>query len=200
MRERYSFEETDGSGRLFVMLAVVAFAFLAGWHLSKGNAPAAAPEPVAVVAPDADPSGAVLAPLPVGSPAKIPRPRMDSRRQRYVDVYECTENGRRTVSDRPCGPGATSRVLVVDPPKAPPLPVPTWRSSTPARSTSARSGSSGVGARANGGNEAACAAVGEAIDRLNARMRQPYSSQEGERLRERWHELKERRYDLGCGR
>ena len=49
-------------------------------------------------------------------------------------------------------------------------------------------------------NEAACRAVDQAIDNLNARMRQGYTSQEGESLRQRWHELKEQRYELGCGR
>ena len=49
-------------------------------------------------------------------------------------------------------------------------------------------------------NAGACAAVDQAIEALNARMRQAYSSSEGEYLRDRWHALKERRYSLKCGR
>jgi hypothetical protein len=49
-------------------------------------------------------------------------------------------------------------------------------------------------------NAAACAEVDQAIDQLNSRMRQRYGAAEGERLRAEWHRLKQRRYDLGCGR
>jgi hypothetical protein len=49
-------------------------------------------------------------------------------------------------------------------------------------------------------NEARCAGIDQAIKQLNARMRQPYSSAEGEELRKRWHYLKRQRYELRCGR
>ncbi len=198
MRERYSFDETDGSGRLFVILVIVALAFLAGWHLSKDEVPATVPESEVVVAPPAAPERVREAP----ATARSSEPRTRSKGPQYVGVYECTENGQRVVSDRPCAAGAAARVLVVDPPKAPPPQVPKLRSSTPTASTSARSpsGATSTTQSRSAGNAAACSAVDEAIDRLNERMRQPYSSQEGEYLRRQWHALKERRYDLRCGR
>jgi hypothetical protein len=62
MRDRYSFDERDGSGRLFVILVIVAFAFLAGWHLSKDEVPATVLEPEVVAAPLAHPEGVREAP------------------------------------------------------------------------------------------------------------------------------------------
>ncbi len=49
-------------------------------------------------------------------------------------------------------------------------------------------------------NEAACNAVDQAIENLNARMRQGYGASEGEWLREHWHDLKRQRHELRCGR
>ena len=202
MRDRYSTDEADGASRLFVILAIVTFAFLAGWHLASDEAPATRLKGVAGVAPLPEPSEAGHAAMPTSPPVSIPRSRKDSTSQRYVGVYECSENGQRIVSDRPCGPGATARILAVEPPNAPPPSVPTFRSPMPGSSTSVRS-TSGTGsgvATASAGNEAACAAVDREIDALNARMRQGYGSQTGKVYRARWHALKERRYDLGCGR
>ena len=69
-----------------------------------------------------------------------------------------------------------------------------------------RVGSAAAGSGATAGvvaessNAAACATVDQAIDNLNARMRQRYGTAEGERLRAQWHDLKQQRYDLKCGR
>jgi hypothetical protein len=117
----------------------------------------------------------------------------------YVGVYECTVNGQRVVSDRPCGSGATERVLEVAPAQAPPPPVPQYRPTRPTTGpTPARNAAGSASAVAD--NTAACAAVDRAIDNLNSQMRQGYGSAEGEYLRAEWHRLKQRRYDLGCGR
>ena len=46
----------------------------------------------------------------------------------------------------------------------------------------------------------ACEMVDQAIEHLYARMRQRYGAAEGERRRTQWHELKQQRYELKCGR
>lgn len=118
----------------------------------------------------------------------------------YVGIYECTVNGQRVVSDRPCGAGATARVIEVAPARAPPSsPVPQYRPTPPSVGKSTARSDSGS-ANASFDNTSACAAVDRAIDDLNSRMRQPYTSQEGEWLRAEWHRLKQRRHDLRCGR
>jgi hypothetical protein len=124
-------------------------------------------------------------------------------------VYECVVDGQRMISDRPCGPEAQRRTLVVDQPD--PRDVALQRQRLwQARQQAARNRSATTSVQGGGNtpsiaspaspNEAACRAVDQAIDNLNARMRQGYTSQEGEYLRQRWHELKEQRYELGCGR
>lgn len=49
-------------------------------------------------------------------------------------------------------------------------------------------------------NQAECAYIDQQIDQLNARMRQKYTSRQGEYMRDQLRGLKERRYDLRCGR
>jgi hypothetical protein len=117
----------------------------------------------------------------------------------YVGVYECEVNGQRVVSDRPCGPGATTRVLEVDPATAPPPPVPVYRPSPSTSSAAPRAEYSDSAADA-AGHEGQCRIVDQEIDQLNARMRQGYGSQEGEWLRAQWHRLQDRRRELRCGR
>jgi hypothetical protein len=117
----------------------------------------------------------------------------------YVGIYECTVKGQRVVSDRPCGAGATSRVIEVAPATAPLPPVSQYRpSSPPIDGSSARSSVRSSNAAPD--NTSQCAAVDQEIENLNARMRQRYGSAEGEWLRAEWHRLHQRRYDLRCGR
>jgi hypothetical protein len=117
----------------------------------------------------------------------------------YVGIYECTVKGQRVVSDRPCGAGATARVIGVAPATAAAPPVTQYRSTqAPNSSSTARSAAGSTIAVPD--NTAACAADDQSIKTLNARMRQRYTSQEGEWLRQEWHRLQQRRYDLRCGR
>jgi len=133
--------------------------------------------------------------------------RVTQGRQTYVGVYECVVNGQRVVSDKPCGPGAQARVLEVDQPD--PRDVARQRQRTWAAQQSGRSShaprSSSVGAapvakEAARPNDAACASIDQQIEQIDARMRQGYTSQEGEWYRQRLRELKERRHELGCSR
>ena len=117
----------------------------------------------------------------------------------YVGIYECTVNGQRVVSDRPCGAGATARVLEVAPARALP-PVSQTNGSTQSSVGTLPTQSAARSGNVAADNTSQCAAVDRAIDDLNSRMRQPYTSQEGEWLRAEWHRLKQQRHDLRCGR
>ena len=201
-RQSASFE---GVGRFVAWGVVAMLAFLA-WTQFSGEKTAAVVPPTdeASVVPSAD----IELPRVVGPPVShYQGPPASSDRESYVGVYECVVNGQRVVSDRPCAPDAQTRTLVIDQPDP--------RNAARQRQLTQASGRSGSGytasppaapvASRSGGmpevsNEAACASVDRAIEQLNARMRQPYSSAEGEWLRARWRELKRRRYDLRCGR
>lgn len=111
-------------------------------------------------------------------------------------VFECEQDGQRVLSDQPCGADATVREI-----SAPnrmqaqdtsvlyePLP----RSIQVQKRRAAR--------QRTGSNAVTCARIDEDKDRINARMRQPYTSWEGERLRARLRELSERRWKAGCGK
>ena len=194
----------DSSKWIFGLGAVVALAFVAWTQLfGERRDPAT--------------TGAALEATVIESPViEVPRVLEGSSptiqrsapartgRESYVGVYECTVNGQRVVSDRPCAPDAEARTLVIDQPH--PQDVAHARqqassASQPSRAGSAAAGGGAtVGVAAESSNEAACAAVDRAIDDLNARMRQRYGAAEGERLRAQWHDLKQQRYELRCGR
>ena len=143
----------------------------------------------------------------IAPPAPAERAAADGARQSAVSVYECIVNGQRVLSDQPCGPDARARSVVIDQPD--PQEVlrqqqRTWAvqaGSTPAAPVPAPQSSRRLGgAEAMAANEQACRWVDEAIANLNARMRQGYTSQEGERLRSDWHDLQKQRADYDCGR
>lgn len=208
--ERRNRAAGEGSRRIFGLGLAAAVAFL-GWTHFFGDRQ----ETVAPVEP-AQAAAVVDTPVVEASPPRVPLeplyqgppPRESAGRASYVGVYECTVNGQRVVSDRPCGSGAQARTLVVDQPD--PRDVAQQRhrqlqaQQQAARSRTLPSYSSGsapsTAAPVERSNAAACAAVDRAIDDLNARMRQRYGAAEGEYLRKRWHELKDQRYRLGCGR
>lgn len=142
-----------------------------------------------------------------GESRRFGRTRVRTGRESYVGVYECTTSGQRVVSDKPCGGDAQARTLVIDQPD--PREVVRQRQMTQSvgrsgssyyTSPSAGSSTSRSGSTAAASNEAACEAVDRAIDNRNARMRQRYGAAEGERLRAQWHDLKQQRHDLKCGR
>jgi hypothetical protein len=184
---------------------LVALAFF-GWtqyggEKSTTEEPSPASEATVIQVP------AMQVPTEVEPPVARQGSTPPTKRERYVGVYECIVNGQRVVSDRPCAPDAQTRTLVIDQPD--PREVARQReelwqaqkqaggSAAPRSSSSSRSSYGSVGAPSN---ELACAAVDRQIELLNAQMRQGYSAPQGERYREQWHALKQRRYDLGCGR
>jgi hypothetical protein len=138
----------------------------------------------------------------VDPPRAVQAP-VSSGRQSLVGVYECTVNGQRVASDQPCGPGAQLRTLTVDHPDPSEVTAQqqrTWlaQQTTDDTSNSRANGSQAVDPAA--ANQSACAAVERQIAALNARMRQGYTSQEGEWLRAQWQALQKRRAELKCGR
>ena len=117
-------------------------------------------------------------------------------------------NGQRVVSDHPCGADAQARTLVVDQPD--PRDVArqqqrTWAaqagsSAAPRVVSPARSAVRPQMAPQSPPNQGVCDGIDQAIANLNARMRQGYTSAEGERLRADWHDLQKQREALDCGR
>lgn len=134
----------------------------------------------------------------------MPVPRESHTRQQYNGstnsigrVFECQSNGQRVFSGRPCGVGAEVREIAApnrmnrQDTRALYQPPPV---SIQGQQSRARSGVSG------GGNSFVCDSIDEDKKRINARMRQPYTSQEGELFRKRLRRLNERRWEARCGR
>ena len=193
----------DSSRWIFGLGTAVALAFVA-WTQLFGErrdpaTPGAALEATVIESPVIE----VPRVLEGSSPTVSRSAPARTGRESYVGVYECTVNGQRVVSDRPCAPDAEARVLVIDQPHPQDLARARQQASSASQASRASSAAVGGGATVGVSGEspnAACAAVDRAIDDLNARMRQRYSAAEGERLRAQWHDLKQQRYDLRCGR
>jgi hypothetical protein len=115
---------------------------------------------------------------------------------RIATVFECRVNGQHIYSDQRCGSTADERVI-----HAP--------NRMDAQDTSilstpdaviARSRSEGRNAQARAANlvQSECAGIEQEKDSINARMRQGYSSFQGEGFRDRLRFLGARYYDLRC--
>lgn len=196
---------------VLAVVGVAAFAFVIYHHVII-RAPRIAPSPTPVQAQTAGVVAGEVIELPeLPQPSQPPAPPIVAPGERayaadgttYVGVYECTVRGQRVVSDRPCGAGATARVIEVAPEATPPPSVPQRRpsqSASPSNYASSTAQGEAGAVSASPDNTYACEAVDRAIDNLNSRMRQRYGPAEGERLRAQWHALKRQRYDLRCGR
>jgi hypothetical protein len=205
--ERRQGASLEGPGKLVALGVVAMLAFLA-WTQFFGK-PRESEAPTPVLEATMVPSPVIELPQVIEAPASHhqgPPPSLTGR-ESYVGVYECVENGQRVVSDRPCAPDAQTRTLVIDQPD--PREVVRQRQMTQSAgrsgstyyaSPSGGSSTSRSGSTSEASNEADCEAVDLAIENLNARMRQRYGAAEGERLRAQWHDLKQLRYDLKCGR
>jgi hypothetical protein len=151
--------------------------------------------------PDAEPAPGRPAPPPA-SAAPTPRSAVSTAPVPAGGkvVYACTVNGRRVYSDGACGPDARAQDLRPD---ALNLYTPPAVDTTPVGVSSSVVESPAVFVRVERpgtetNNDAACAAIQREIDGIDARMRSAYRSEEGERLRARRHEAKERFHDFGC--
>lgn len=109
-------------------------------------------------------------------------------------AYECNRNGQKVLSDRPCGSDAAVREIAapnrMDAQDTRRLYSPV---AVPSRARSAASSGSRLS-----GTSAVCDSIEAKIDAINARMRQPYTSWDGERFRERLRDLSSARYEAKC--
>src|SRR5690606_6378228 len=115
-------------------------------------------------------------------------------------AYECVgADGQRVLSDRSCGADAVVREIAA-PNRMPAQDTSNlYRTPAPARDAYWRPSQS---TPASGGpaadNSAVCDSIQARIDAINARMRQKYTSQEGERCRKQLRALSEDRWEAGC--
>ena len=205
MRDEWAGLEREASRRtrLMVLVAVLAATAFFGW--------------VRLYAPEAESETAAAAPEPVELPSTVvevpPEPvagvsgSTAPGRETQVGIYECTQGGQRVLSDRPCGPDAEVRTLTVSQPDPRDAYAAQQRSrAVPSTVTRDRSADSPDPAAvspapedAEFAREARCTAIDRAIEGINARMRQGgYGTDEGNRLRGRWHKLKDEWYELKC--
>ena len=139
----------------------------------------------------------------VEPPKALPSPTLQIRNEipgsserTIARVYECVRDEQRVLSDQPCGSGVTIReVSAPNRADAQDTSILYRSSQRPIERRESRSGGSVVIS-----NKRVCDSVEAQIDRINARMRQLYTNQEGERFRERLRRLSESRWEAGCGR
>ena len=150
-------------------------------------------------APEVQPSDVVSTsalPAPVAERDRVaqsPMPAADDQQARATTrIFECEIGGARVLSDQPCGTNARVREVrapnLMDAHRAPQNEPPRYQASPSFRnSASERAEDSGV-----------CGALEAQIDQINARMRQRYTSREGEWLRDRLRSLKNAQHEAEC--
>lgn len=169
---------------IFVLAGVATFAFFVFHHFYGRDLEVVELQQSAIAEPirpveDSEPS--FVDPNPDDQPLTVaPGQRVyGPDGTTYIGVYQCQINGQRVVSDRPCGAIASTRVIEVSPATATAPPIVQYRQSQPPSASKTTQGS-GISATGSVDNSAACAAIDRAIENLNARMRQSYTSQQGE--------------------
>jgi hypothetical protein len=204
----------QSGGRIFFVILVAGLAFMAGrYFVSDRSTPDSPPPAASVVEAPQVLSGQqeIEVPRTAVDPAPVVvGPSQVEASGRSVGVFECNEGGQKILSDRPCAGDARMREVVIDDPdpyEAAAARQRAWAASaTPPRvvpsqaQTVAGRASETAMADEPDPNAAQCAWVDRQIEHLNAQMRQGYTSQQGEYYRERWHQLKEQRQALKCGR
>lgn len=147
----------------------------------------------------ANPATAQSEPLPSRVPSDAPTPSRNTSRaahDRIATVFECRTNGQLTYSDQRCGPSAGERPI-----EAP--------NRMDAQDTSILSSPDAVIARSRAERmyveapvadsaRSECSDIEREKDQINARMREGYSSPEGERFRDELRLLGARYYELRC--
>jgi hypothetical protein len=172
MSRKYSDSRNFGLALGAMALVIGGFVVYARWY-SPNSAPVPTtdrpPKQVAEISP---PSSA-----PSGSGLPI-----------IATVYECNGTAGRVLSDKPCADDAQVREVLA-PNSMPTVPV-THSGTTPGRTDQRREPTNRI--------SVACSKIDSEIDRINARMREKYSTREGERFRDRLRELSEERWDAKC--
>jgi hypothetical protein len=181
------FTEDRDKWDVLVGALVVAIVIVGVFTIGSQRPPRVLPGPVATT--------------PLAAPAAA-TPRVDMGHasvKRVSDpsiavAYECTRDGQRILSDRPCGADASIRRIAepnrMDAQDTRALYSPVYVGSQRSRGTS----STGEASSTSG----VCDSIEAQIDSINARMRHAYRNREGEQLRERLRELSRQRYEAKC--
>lgn len=180
------FTEDRDRWDVLVGVLVVAIVVVGVFTIGSQQPQQARTEPAATTAPTA-PAGAK--PRVDMGPASVKRVSDPS----IAVAYECTRDGQRILSDRPCGADASIR-RIAEPNRMDAQD--TRALYSPVYVSQRRSGTWSAGQTAS--TSPACDSIEAQIDSINARMRHAYTSWQGERFRERLRELSRQRYEAKC--
>ena len=202
-------EVQESGGRVFALVVSAGLAFLAGRYIFSSapidDGPSQALEvQAAPVAREAQGISAIPE-RPTQAPIATQRPV----NARTLSVYECFVNGQRVLSDQRCAEDARERSVVVTRPDPRDVEIAQRRTAEqrlryayrpPAATQRSSSNRSRAADSYGSDNSWQCTNIDQRIEWINARMRQGYTSQEGERWRNELRALKQERWDLECGR
>ncbi len=119
--------------------------------------------------------------------------------QVIATVYECNDDNGRVLSDQPCGDDAQVRHIEMPNLMRAQPNSNSSRPATPSGSTRTRAARAPI-EQGTSRNEARCESIDARINDINARMRQGYTSLEGEYFRQRLRELSDLRWVANCHR
>jgi hypothetical protein len=191
MDRRNPFDSGSDFGS-WLLGAVVAVALGAGglWLLALGGVQEDVSATFTAPTPDPPPPAGYVAFGPSDSaPAAAPADA--------VVVYSCVRDGQYVYSDQPCGAGGETRAIDLSTVNTY---TPSAVDTTPVFVAQARRSLSAPAEQAavDVHNAALCRSIEQEIERIDARMRAGYRSQEGEYWRGRWHAAKARYHAAGC--
>lgn len=180
---------------LICAVAVVGGAWIGVEWLAQADRLNGAPQPSSQTAP-ASPAAAVAQPPAASRAVETPTPTA-----RNKVIYKCTASGRTVYADTPCGDRAEA-VLIA----------PTSAGLSPSRSYAdqlaqvraerARHAASQplpvTGTRSAPSSDDRCAAIDDAVRRIDAITRQPLSIPQAEHYRARRKALMDERFSIGC--
>jgi hypothetical protein len=182
--------DREWEGWFWIITSVLVVAVLGALH-SFG---ASRPSSNSISSPQAADSG----PLPAQGEIAAPRPSLQAAPEapRIATVFECRVNGQRIYSDQRCGSKADERPILAP-------------NRMDAQDTSILSSPDAVLARSRSERTNArepvfdaarseCGSIEQEKNSINARMREGYTSLEGEWFRDRLRVLDARYYDLRC--
>ena len=147
------------------------------------------------------PPGTYYFEIPANEPVRVEKPAVAG----VVSIYECFVNGQKILSDRDCGPDAVQRDVDtrgLNTYEAGPIPYVDMRryGAPPREYLNEPPQYSGLAGDPKVWKQERCNQIEEQIDRLNARMRIGYTSQQGEYLRARWYKAKNAYSEARCGK
>ena len=202
-------EAQDSGGRIFAIVVSAGLAFLAGRYVFSVDPVDGGPSQAQELQSPPVPGDVLKFSAAPERPVEPPVvPRMPANAG-MLNVFECFVNGQRVLSDQRCAEDARERSVVVTRPDPRDVALAQRRATeqrqrdayrTPAVSRRDVSGRSGAGVSYGSDDSTRCANIDQRIEWINARMRQGYTSQEGEWLRDDLRALKQERWDLRCGR